>query len=104
VVVLDLDPRDRLRGLLLTGHPLDDAVVVEAVLGDERLGVDPLEGVLEVLRRDLAVDRRRELHAGLQVERPRQPVGRGLPVGCDVRDDLVARDAGGVRIRHQVPQ
>ena len=72
------DSRDaRVRVLRLAGQPLDDSVVVVAVLRHEGRVVDPLERVLDVLRGDLAVERRAPLDVLLEVERVGEPaVGR----------------------------
>ena len=82
-----LDARDHL-GLagLERRHALDH-VVVEPVLRDERRRADSLHRVEDVLGRDLAVQRRPELDAVLEMERVRQAVLRDrAEVRCKVRD------------------
>jgi hypothetical protein len=106
LVVGCLDARDRLVGRLgLAVHALDDPVEVEAVLGHQRGGVDPLEGVGDVLGGDHAVDRRAELDVRLQLEGVFQAVRRDLGFGCgQVGVDLVAGRAGDVLGGHEVPR
>src|SRR5215218_9052377 len=105
LVVGRLDARDLLVGRLgLAVHALDDAVVPEAVLGDQGGGVDPLEGVGDVLGGDVAVQRRRPLDARLQLEGVLQAVRGDLWGGRgQVGDDLVAWRAGDMLIAHQGP-
>ena len=104
--VRGVDAGDVCRHLVLRPvHALDRAVVVEAVLRDQRLRLDAPEGVLDVLRRHVAIDRGSELDPGLQIERVRQLIGRDLGRRRrDVRDERVARQADDVLVGHQCPQ
>ena len=79
--------------------------VVEAVLGYERLGADPLEGVRDVLGGDRAADRRAEHDAVLQRERIRQAVVRDFAASrWRGRERARSRRAGHVLVAHEVAE
>ena len=99
-----LDPGDRLCLARAVGVEPGDRRVVEGVLG-AILGIgDALDRVELVLRCDLPVDRRAELHAGLDVE----GVGRAAVRRCgngggEIRYELVARRARNVVVPDECP-
>ena len=89
----DLDAADRLR-LAVHGVGRADDAFVEVGGRAARLGHHALEAVLDVVGRDGAVHRRRELRVGPQLDGVRRAVGRDLRhVDGEVGDELRARGA-----------